>query len=382
MPDLTRLPGPLRLCENLRIRHEQVSETLPSRAHRYDTNGGLCRRPRNFLVVPASYRNGMSGTMTSILPAPSDVLRHPAATEPLEVEWVFVLGIVFYHLAAALAFLPWFFSWTGVACATLGIYVFGVLGINLGYHRLLAHQSFSCPKWLEHTFAVLGICCLQDSPARWVAIHRRHHHHTDDEQDPHSPLAGFLWAHIGWVLVKSKDLMRDQLFERYAKDLIRDKFYAWVEKSYAWIWIVFVLWMVFFAVGFGIELLAGGTAAEGLQFGLSLVVWGVFVRTVIHWHFTWSVNSVTHLWGYRNYDTPDGSRNNAVIAFISNGEGWHNNHHADPRSAKHGHRWWELDVAWLTIRFLMLIGLARHIAMPTTLRLQELDRRSGAGESL
>jgi fatty-acid desaturase len=301
--------------------------------------------------------------MTGVSIRSGAVRRRPAATRPLRIEWGFAFGVLFYHLVATLAFLPWFFSWTGVACAVLGIYIFGVLGINLGYHRMLAHQGFSCPKWLEHTFAVLGVCCLQDSPARWVAIHRRHHHHTDDPQDPHSPLAGFLWAHIGWVLVKSDDLMRLQLFDRYAKDLMRDRFYVWIERSYAWVWMVFVCWAVFFLGGFGAQLWLGGTAAEAAPFGLSLLVWGVFVRTVIHWHFTWSVNSVTHLWGYRNYETPDRSRNNALIAFISNGEGWHNNHHADPRSARHGHQWWEVDVAWLTIRFLMLMGLARDVAV-------------------
>jgi stearoyl-CoA desaturase (delta-9 desaturase) len=289
----------------------------------------------------------------------ANALQRPAGTEPLRIEWAFALGILFYHLIAALAFLPFFFSWTGVACAVLGIYVFGVLGINLGFHRLLAHQSFCCPKWLEHTLAVLGICCVQDSPARWVAIHRRHHHHTDDQQDPHSPLVSFLWAHVGWILLKSDDLMRDELFERYAKDLMRDKFYGWIEATYAWIWIPALSWAAFFFAGFAAELLLGGTTRQALQFGGSLLIWGVFVRTVVHWHFTWSVNSVTHLWGYRNYETSDSSRNNVLIAIISNGEGWHNNHHAAPRSARHGHRWWEMDVAWLIIRFLMWVGLAR-----------------------
>jgi fatty-acid desaturase len=104
---------------------------------------------------------------------------------------------------------------------------------------------------------------------------------------------------------------------------------------------------------------------------LSLWLWGVIVRTVVHCHFTWSVNSVTHLWGYRNYETADNSRNNAIIAFVSNGEGWHNNHHADPHSARHGHKWWEFDVAWLTIRFLMAVGLATQVRMPASQALMD-----------
>src|SRR5580692_7895555 len=117
-----------------------------------------------------------------------------------------IFGLALYHALALLAFVPWFFSWTGVVLAVLGIYVFGVLGINLGYHRLLTHKGFVCPKWLEHGFAVLGVCCLQGSPSRWVATHRRHHEHADDEPDPHSPIMGFLWAHIGWVLVKNETM--------------------------------------------------------------------------------------------------------------------------------------------------------------------------------
>ena len=110
---------------------------------------------------------------------------------------------------------------------------------------------------------------------------------------------------------------------------------------------------------------AGGTLGEAAQFGLSLLVWGVVLRTVVVWHITWSVNSVTHVWGYRNYETPDDSRNNWLVAFLPSGEGWHNNHHADPRSARHGHEWWEFDLTWLTIRLLMVLGLAKNVALPS-----------------
>src|ERR1700722_19138665 len=119
-----------------------------------------------------------------------------------------VVGLGLFPALALLAFVPWFFSWTGVVLAVLGIYVFGVLGINIGYHRLLTHKGFVCPKLLERSFAFLGVCCLQGSPSRWVATHRRHHEHADDEPDPHSPIIGFLWAHIGWVLVKNETMER------------------------------------------------------------------------------------------------------------------------------------------------------------------------------
>ena len=116
--------------------------------------------------------------------------------------------------------------------------------------------------------------------------------------------------------------------------------------------------------GFAFELLSGGSATDALQFALSVLVWGVFVRIVLVWHITWSVNSITHIWGYRNYETGENSRNNFLVGFLSNGEGWHNNHHKDPRSAKHGHFWWEIDVTYLVICLLGAVGLAWRITKP------------------
>lgn len=289
----------------------------------------------------------------------------PEGTRPPKVTWIYAGSIVFYHLVALLAFVPWFFSWTGVVLAVLGLYVFGTLGINLCYHRLLTHRGFVVPKWLERTFAILAVCCLQETPARWVAVHRRHHQHADEQEDPHSPLVSFFWGHMGWVFMENRELSRLGIFERYAKDILRDPFYVFLERHGAWAWIALVSWAVFFFGAFGFELARGASLGAATQFGLSVLVWGVFVRTVAVWHITWSVNSVTHLWGYRNYATDEDSRNNIIIGLISNGEGWHNNHHADPRSARHGHRWWEFDVTWLTIRLLQAVGLAHKVATPS-----------------
>jgi sn-1 stearoyl-lipid 9-desaturase len=276
-----------------------------------------------------------------------------------------VYGFVVIHLLAALAVFPWFFSWTGVVLLVAGLFVFGVLGINLCFHRLLTHRSFSCPLWLEHALATLAVCSVQDSPPHWVAVHRRHHEFADEDHDPHSPLAGFFWAHMGWLMVKLDDMSRRPLIERYAKDIIRDPYYAWLERRSNWIKISLLSWLAFFAAGFAVVAVSGGTWAEAGQFGLSLLVWGAVLRTVVVWHITWSVNSVTHVWGYRNYNTPDVSRNNALVALLSSGEGWHNNHHADSRSARHGHEWWEIDLTWLAIRLLMVLGLAKNVAVPS-----------------
>ena len=286
----------------------------------------------------------------------------PAGVDRRGIYWRYFFGVGGHHLVALLAFHPWFFSWTGITLAIVGTYVFGGLGINLCYHRLLSHRSFACPLWLEHTFAVLAVCCLQDTPARWVAVHRRHHHRADEEPDPHSPLVNLFWGHMGWLLIENTDLNRLPLYDRYARDVIRDRFYVFLERSY--VGILLLSWAVYFAAGALVALLWCGTAAQALQFGASIWLWGVIVRTVMVWHITWSVNSFPHVWGYRNYETDDNSRNNFLVAIITSGEGWHNNHHAYPSSASNRHRWWEVDLIYLFVRLLVRMGLAWNVILP------------------
>jgi stearoyl-CoA desaturase (delta-9 desaturase) len=288
-------------------------------------------------------------------------LPYPATLGPGRVVWPYVAAFALYHALALFALLPWLFSWTGLAAALCGLYVFGTLGVNLCYHRLLTHRSFASPKWLEHALAILGVCCLQDTPVRWVAVHRMHHQHSDEQTDPHSPLVNFFWGHMGWLLVPNRDLARLSLYEHYSKDLLRDPFYKNLERDVLWVWINLMQWVVFFAAGFGLGWLLTGELAGGVQQGLSLLVWGVFVRTVLVWHITWSVNSVTHRWGYQNYKTNENSRNNVIVGLLSNGEGWHNNHHAQPRAAAHGHKWWEFDLTYITIWLLAKARLARDV---------------------
>jgi len=289
----------------------------------------------------------------------------PAGVRPYQLNWPYILGITAYHGLALLALMPGYFSWSGLIVAILGTHLCGLFGINLCYHRLLTHRGLRCPKWLEHAMVVIAMSCLQETPARWVAIHRRHHQFADQQPDPHSPLASFFWAHIGWILVHQPELSRLGIYERYAKDILRDRFYVALERHHWLIWINLIQMPLFFAAGFTVAWLFGATPAEASQTGLSILLFGVFVRTVLVWHITWSVNSVNHLWGYRNYETDEDSRNNIVVGMISNGEGWHNNHHADPRSARHGHRWWEMDNTWLTIRFLAWVGLATDVVPPS-----------------
>jgi fatty-acid desaturase len=294
-----------------------------------------------------------------------DRLTSPVAGRPLRILWFPTFLIASYHLLALLAFFPWFFSWSGVTLTVLGTFLTGSLGISLCYHRLLTHRGFRCRKWLEHTLAVLGCCALQDTPVRWVAVHRRHHQHADEQPDPHSPLVSFLWGHLGWILVENRELDRLAIYERYARDLLRDPFYKAIERNLWQLWMMLAQLTLFFGGGLITGLVLGETLAASVQFGLSLLVWGVFVRAVVVWHQTWAVNSVTHLWGYRNYETDECSRNNLLVGYFSNGEGWHNNHHADPRSAQYGHRWWEIDTTWLLIRLLVVTGLAWDVARPS-----------------
>ncbi len=288
----------------------------------------------------------------------------PAAVDTRQIVWAYAITVGVYHALALLVLLPWCFSWTGVILAVAGTYVFGGLGINLCFHRLLTHRGLVCPKWLEYGFAILGVCCMQDTPARWVAVHRRHHEHSDRRDDPHSPLAGFLWGHVGWMLVRNGDLSRLGIYDRYAKDILRDPFYRRLERTLLYPTIVMGSWLVFFGAGFAASLIGGGTIAQAVQFGSSLLVWGVFFRIVAVWHITWSVNSLSHLFGYQNYPTGERSRNNWLVAILTSGEGWHNNHHADPRSASHGHRWWEIDLIYGFVKLLEALGLAKDVCRP------------------
>lgn len=291
-------------------------------------------------------------------------LPRPEGTEPVQVMWRYVVVLAAIHLIALLAFIPWLFTWSGLILAIAGHFVFGMFGITIGYHRLLTHRGFTCPKWLEHTFAVLGMCNMQDSPARWVAIHRMHHQHSDHQPDPHSPLVSFLWSHVGWVVCRHRDLDRTSRYERYVRDLLRDPFYLRLERRDGWFFIFLAHAILITLAGGVYGYFVGGSGGEALRFAYSWAVWAVAVRTVFVLHGTWAVNSVTHLFGYRNYETRDDSRNNWLVALTSHGEGWHNNHHAQPRSAAHGHHWWELDMSWWIIQCMERVGLAKNVVRP------------------
>jgi len=282
-------------------------------------------------------------------------------------------------VVALAAVVPWLFSWTALIVCLVGVHVFGQ-SITIGYHRLLSHKSFVTPKWLERLIVIMALCCMEGTPGRWVATHRYHHKHSDEPEDPHSPLEGFLWAHVGWLLVHSPSLNNIAVYQKYARDVLSDPWYMKLEKK-RWVTLVVYLYQVltFMGVGALIGWLSQGTAMEALRMSLSMLVWGVLLRTVLVWHITWSVNSLTHLFGYRSHDTGDNSRNNWLVALLSVGEGWHNNHHHDPAAASVQHRWWELDISYYEIRLLEKLGLARRVMKPRDQR--RAERLKASGES-
>ncbi|MEQ8846980.1 acyl-CoA desaturase [Botrimarina sp.] len=285
-----------------------------------------------------------------------------------QVEWRYATPIVVLHLLALLALWPWLFSWTGVVLLVAGVYFYGGVGINLCYHRLLTHRSFKCPVWLERVFVTVAVCCLQDAPAGWVAAHRLHHRDADDTPDPHSPLVSFFWSHVGWLLVKNPQVHSLSAYERYARDVLKDRYCLWLQRGENTLVVYGLHAAAYFLLGAAGGAVASGSWSEALRMGLSVLVWGVILRTVVVWHITWSVNSLSHLFGYRSYETGENSQNNWLVAALTSGEGWHNNHHADPASASNWRRWWEVDLMWLVILAMERVGLAWGVVRPRDLR--------------
>ena len=249
-----------------------------------------------------------------------------AASTKLRLDWTMIIALVIFHIGAVCAFLPGLFSWQGVGVALLLHWITGGLGITLGWHRLLSHRSFQVPKWLEYFLAFCGTLALQGGIIWWVGLHRHHHLHSDEDVDHHDSKKGFLWSHVRWMCF---EIPAESDIPRFTKDIVNDPFYQFLNSYF------FPL-----QVGLGLVLYAIG--------GWTYVFWGVFARLVIVYHCTWLVNSATHKYGYRTFDTTDNSTNCWWVALTTYGEGWHNNHHAYQYSARHGMKWWELDITWMS----------------------------------
>jgi len=270
-----------------------------------------------------------------------------------QINWI-TAGVMFALHVGAIAAL-FFLTWKGLLAAAVLWWVSGGMGIGMGYHRLLTHRGYKTPKWVEYLLTTCGTLALEGGPIFWVATHRIHHQHSDKEGDPHTPLDGKWWAHMGWILM-GKSLHQDtQTLARYVPDLAKSKFHVWITK-YHYVPAVAVM-VALYAIG-----------------GLPMLLVAGFLRTVVGLHCTWLVNSATHSWGSRRFVTRDHSTNNFWVAILSFGEGWHNNHHAHPVSARHGLKWYEIDLNWYGIWTLKKLGLARHVYRVKLDELREQER--------
>jgi fatty-acid desaturase len=261
------------------------------------------------------------------------------------LDWPIVTWIVVVHVAALGA--PFFFTWKALAICVFLSYFTGSIGVCLGYHRQLTHGSFSTYKWVRWLLAFFGGLSGEGSAITWVSNHRKHHVFSDQEGDPHSPKHGGFWSHMLWFM---PDFGRDHyeaLTNRYAPDLVKDP----VMRALHTLFLPSHIATGFILYGIGYFGWDNYTA-------WSFVFWGMFVRLVYVLHVTWFVNSATHMWGYRNYVTSDDSRNLWWVGLLAFGEGWHNNHHAFQRMAKHGHKWWEFDITYYAILAMEKVGLA------------------------
>ena len=254
----------------------------------------------------------------------------------------------------------------------LAFYLISGLGITIGYHRLFTHRSFEAPAPVRWFWAVAGSMAAEGSVIDWVGMHRCHHQHSDDHHDPHSPhqhgsglkglVRGFWHAHTGWMF-KPDPVNLD----RYVVDFKDDKVVQAVSRQFG-------LW---FLVGLVIPAVIGGLWDMSWKGALLGFLWGGAVRVLWVHHVTWSINSVCHIWGARPYKSHDESRNNVVMGVLAFGEGWHNNHHAFPASARHGLAWWQFDSSYLIIRLMEKLGMASKVRVPDAVRMQSKLREPG-----
>ncbi len=259
------------------------------------------------------------------------------------INWITTIFMIIFHVGAVAAL--FMFTWEALFVTLALWWVAGSLGVGMGYHRLLTHRGFKTPKWVEYFLTTCGTLSLEGGPIQWVTTHRIHHAHTEEPGlDPHTPREGVWWSHMGWILTGRAQQHDEATIQRYAPDLAKDPFHLWLSR---WYFLpLTLLGLALFLVG-----------------GWPMLMWGIFLRVTVGLHFTWLVNSATHMWGTKRFETTDDSTNNLLIALVTFGEGWHNNHHAHPRAARHGLTWYEIDINWYGIRALQLLGLAHSIKL-------------------
>jgi len=281
----------------------------------------------------------MSQTEAGVESEPSTLAKSaPALTG--KISWNAIAVFILLHLACLAAFFTEISWYVLILCGAS--YLVQMIGITVGYHRLFAHRSFKTSRPVQFLLACLGCSASQSGPSWWVARHRHHHRVSDTEADIHSPVAhGFWWSHCGWILSSDSDGTDAD----FVKDLKRYPEIRWLDR-YFWV-PPLVLAGLCFLLG-----------------GWSGLIWGFLISTVLTHHATFTVNSICHVWGRQRYATGDASRNNFLVALLTLGEGWHNNHHHYQSSAKQGVRWWEIDVSYYLIRLLACFRCVWHVRTP------------------
>ena len=274
-----------------------------------------------------------------------------------------LLGMV---AAIAMAWQFGLMSWLNLGMLIGGWYLTG-LGITIGFHRMLTHRSFETNNTMRAFWTALGSLSLEGSPLDWCMVHRKHHQFSDHEGDPHSPslsgegfwngVKGFWHSHIGWMF---KDNWSRGERKKFVPDLMNDPMLVSIDRNYHW-WV----WATFL-----IPLVIGGLATWSWQGAILGFIWGGLARVCLSHHMTWSINSICHIFGPQHYKSSDDSRNNLFFGYFSHGEGWHNNHHAFPTSAKHGLKWWQFDLSWVIIRTMQFFGLAWNVKLPSEKQLK------------
>lgn len=304
--------------------------------------------------------------------AETDLIPQPAGEEvetaslKMKIASLAVVILPFAGLVTAIVLL-WGVALSWIHLVLLGVgYLITGLGITVGYHRLFTHRSFDTNPVVKAFFGIAGSMAAEGPILTWVAAHRQHHQHSDRPDDPHSPhlhgervrdlIRGFFHSHLGWIISSSQS----SDVKRYAPDLQADALTRRISN-------LFPLWVVLGLVVPGLIAWAVTGTWTGALLGM---LWGGAVRMFFVHHVTWSVNSVCHIWGRQEFRSRDHSRNNLIFGILALGEGWHNNHHAFPTSARHGLRWWQFDISYLVIRAMAAVGLARNVRLPARERLE------------
>jgi len=323
----------------------------------------------------------MKGKELTVLPVADPLAELPpepsSERASLAMRFVIFLGITIPLLAVVVVpfvLWGWGFHWTDLFLL-VGMYILTALGITVGFHRLFVHRSFETYLWVKVVWAILGSMSVQGPLLEWVAMHRRHHQQSDTPEDPHSPhhhgegvlgvLRGLWHSHVGWLFDPHPPNL-----DRYVKDLSASRTLRITSA-------LFPLWVT---LGLVIPAVIGGLVTMSWVGAFTGLLWGGLVRVFLVHHVTWSVNSACHLWGFRPYRSADQSRDNLLFGILAMGEGWHATHHAFPTSARHGLRWWQLDLSYWVIRLHEMLGLAWDLKLPT--RAAQAKQRRTRGQAM